>query len=449
MAEKILVVDDEKIIRESLAFVLRNENYDVDEAENGLDAYQLILNNFYDLVISDIEMPGMKGIDLLEKIKALNIQTSVIIITAFGSLNTAISALRNGAADYILKPVEFDEIIIKLKRLFEVKNIVLENRILRKEIQRQYDFEDIIGKSPSIKKIYEIIKSLSETSSTILITGKSGTGKEVIARALHFNSSRRNKPFVAFNCGAIAENLFESELFGYKKGAFTGANFDKEGFIKAADNGTLFLDEISEMPFHFQVKLLRILQEKEFTPVGQTSVIKVDVRIIATTNKNLREEVKAGRFREDLFYRLNVVEINLPSLTERTEDIPLLADHFLVKYRKEMNKNIKGIENKAMNALLNYRWEGEIRELENVIERAVIFCKKDFITLEDLPQVFSKTNFDINNSGSLESYVRNVERDFILQTLKNNNYNKEMTSNQLNVGISTLYRKIKELNINI
>lgn len=447
MAEKILVVDDEKIIRESLAFILRNENYNVDEAENGSDAYELILKNFYDLVITDLEMPGIKGIDLLEKIKEINIHTSVIIITAFGSLNTAISALRNGAADYILKPVEFDELLIKIKRLFEVKNIVLENRILTKEIQRHYDFGTIVGKSAAIKKIYKIIKSLSNSSSTVLITGKSGTGKEVIARALHFNSSRKNKPFIAFNCGAISENLIESELFGYKKGAFTGAQFDREGFIKAADNGTLFLDEISEMPLHMQVKLLRVLQEKEFNPVGQTSIIKVDIRIIASTNKNLKEEVEAGRFRQDLFYRLNVVEINLPSLAERIEDIPLLANHFLDKYRKEMNKNIKGIDNDAMNALINHKWQGEVRELENIIERAVIFCTNDFIKLKDLPEFFNESKVNINNFDSLENAVRNFEKKFILKTLENNNYNKELAAKQLDLGLSTLYRKIKELDI--
>ena len=296
MAEKILIVDDEKIIRESLSYILKKEAYDVEEAENGLAAHEMLLKNSYDLVVTDLEMPGMKGIELLEKIKQLNIQTSVIIITAFGSLNTAISALRNGASDYILKPVEFDEIILKIKKLFDVKNLLLENRILRNEIQRNYDFENIVGKSPAIKKIYDMIQAVSETDSTVLIVGKSGTGKELVARALHYNSNRKNKPFIAFNCGAIAENLVESELFGHKKGAFTGALYDKEGFVKAADKGTLFLDEISEMPLQLQVKFLRVLQEKEFTPVGLTSTTKVDVRIIASTNKDLKEEIKAGFF---------------------------------------------------------------------------------------------------------------------------------------------------------
>ncbi len=449
MPNKILVVDDEEIIRQSLSFVLNKEGYVVDEAENGKIAYDKLLEDTYDLVITDLEMPGMKGIELLEKVKKVNIQTSVIIITAYGSLDTAISALRNGASDYLLKPIEFDELLIKIRRLFEMRELLLENRILRKEIQRNFDFENIVGKSSKIRKIYDMIQTVAETDSTVLITGNSGTGKELVARALHFKSKRKNKPFVAVNCGAISENLIESELFGHKKGAFTGAVSDKEGFIKAADNGTLFLDEISELPLQLQVKLLRVLQEKEYTPVGTTASLSVNVRFIASTNRNLMEEIKAGKFREDLYYRLNVIEIDLPSLQEREEDIPLLADHFLDRYRKEMNKNIKGIDNEAMRALMNYEWKGEVRELENIIERAVIFCKNDFITIEDLPQVFRPKSelTDYSKIGSLEESVRRYEKDYILKALENNNFNKEKTAEVLQVGLSTLYRKLKELDI--
>ena len=294
MPQKILVVDDEDIIRESLSFVLKKEGYAVEEAENGKAAYNKLLEQPFDLVITDIEMPQMKGTQLIEEIEKLNIQTSIIVITAFGSLDTAITALRNGAADYILKPVEFDELLIKVKRLFEVKNLLLENRILKKEIQRNYDFEDIIGRSPSIRKVYEMIQTVAESDSSVLITGKSGTGKELVARSLHFKSKRKGKPFVAVNCGAIAENLIESELFGHKKGAFTGAISDKEGLIKAADGGTLFLDEISELPLPLQVKFLRAIQEREVTPVGTTVALPVNVRIIASTNRDLKEEIKAG-----------------------------------------------------------------------------------------------------------------------------------------------------------
>ena len=451
MAQKILVVDDEEIIRDSLFYILEKEGYAVDKAENGKIAYEKMIANHFDLVITDIEMPMMKGTELLEKIKTLNYQTSVIMITAFGSLETAITALRNGASDYILKPVEFDELLIKTKRLFETRELFLENRVLREEIHRKYDFENIIGKSSSIKKVYEMIEAVAETDSTVLISGNSGTGKELVARALHYKSHRKNKPFVAVNCGAISENLIESELFGHKKGAFTGAISDKDGYMKAANGGTLFLDEISEMPPQLQVKLLRAIQEKEYTPVGTTVSLTVNTRFIATTNRNLEEEVKNGRFREDLYYRINVVDIHIPSLKEREEDIPLLADHFLNKYRKELNKNIKGIDNETMRAILSHEWKGEIRELENIIERAVIFCKGDMITLQELPITFKPKmeELDFSFNGSLDDSVRKFERDFILRALENNENNKEKTADALRVGLSTLYRKLKELDIKI
>jgi two-component system response regulator PilR (NtrC family) len=451
MAHKILVVDDEEIIRDSLFYILEKEGYAVDKAENGKIAYDKMIANHFDLVITDIEMPVMRGTELLEKIKTLNVQTSVIVITAFGSLETAITALRNGASDYILKPVEFDELLIKTKRLFEVRDLLLENRVLREEIHRKYDFENIIGKGNSIKKVYEMIEAVAETDSTVLISGNSGTGKELVARALHYKSHRKNKPFVAVNCGAISENLIESELFGHKKGSFTGAISDKDGYMKAANGGTLFLDEISEMPPQLQVKLLRAIQEKEYTPVGTTVSLSVNTRFIATTNRNLEDEVKAGRFREDLFYRINVVDIHLPSLKEREEDIPLLADHFLNKYRKELNRNIKGIDNEAMRALLSHEWKGEVRELENIIERAVIFCKGDMITLQELPISFKPKmdELDFSFNGSLDDSVRKFERDFILRALENNENNKEKTADALRVGLSTLYRKLKELDIKI
>jgi DNA-binding NtrC family response regulator len=449
MSEKILVVDDEEIIRESLSYVLKKEGYVVEEATNGKEAYSKIKEDTFDLVISDLEMPIMKGTELLEEIKKLNIRTSVIVITAFGSLDTAIKALRSGASDYILKPVEFDELLVKIKRLFEAKDILLENRFLRNEVQRNYDFENIIGKSPVMKNVYQTVKTVAETDTTVLITGKSGTGKELIARALHYNSKRKNKPFIAVNCGAIPENLIESELFGHKKGAFTGAVADKEGFIKAAQGGTLFLDEISELPLMLQVKFLRVLQEREFTPVGTTVALPANVRFIASTNRDLKEEVKAEKFREDLYYRLNVVEINLPVLQERIEDIPLLADHFLNKYRAEMNKNIKGIDPHAIRALMSHKWKGEVRELENIIERAVIFSQGDFINLKDLPSNFYQQANDsgVLNTGSLEESVRNYERDLIIKSLESNDFNKEKTAEQLRVGLSTLYRKLKELDI--
>jgi two-component system response regulator PilR (NtrC family) len=451
MSERILVVDDEDIIRESLCYILSNEGFQVDQAENGKVAYEKTLENYYDLVITDIEMPQMKGTELLEKVSAVTSSTSFIVITAYGSLDTAIKALRAGAQDYILKPVEFDELTIKIRRLFDLKRLLQENQMLRRELQRTYDFSKIIGKSPSMKTVFDMIQTVATTDSTVLITGNSGTGKELVARAIHYNSKRKNKPFIAVNCGAISENLIESELFGHKKGAFTGAISDKEGYIKAAEGGTLFLDEVSEMPLQLQVKLLRVLQERECTPVGSTTPFAVNIRFVASTNRNLQEEISKGKFREDLFYRLNVVDINLPSLKQRREDIPHLVDHFIDKYRAEMGKNIRGIENNALRALMNNEWRGEVRELENAIERAVIFATTELITLQDLPDNLKNIK-EIQvpeKIGSLEEFMKRIEKEYILRALESYNYDKEKASAALNLGLSTLYRKIKDLEIEV
>ncbi|MBV6513025.1 MAG: sigma-54-dependent Fis family transcriptional regulator [Ignavibacteriales bacterium] len=451
MPEKILVVDDEDIIRDTISVVLKKEGYQVDEAENGLIAFNKIQENFYDLVITDIEMPEMKGIELLERSSKAQANASFIIITAYGSLDTAIRALRSGANDYILKPVEFDELLIKINRLFETRRLILENQMLRREVQRDFDYSNFIGKSPAMKRIFDIISAVGPTESTVLITGNSGTGKELTARAIHQSSKRKNRPFLAVNCGAISENLIESELFGHKKGAFTGASNDKEGYLKAADGGTLFLDEISEMPQQLQVKLLRVIQEKECTPVGSTVSLPINVRFIASTNRNLREEITKGTFREDLYYRLNVVEIKMPSLRERKTDIPLLIDHFLDKFRKEMGRSIKGVDHKAMKALIAYDWRGEVRELANVMERAVIFADTEYIGVEELPDYFKPDRDAANQEkiGVLDEYIRKVERDYIVKTLETYNYDKEQVAMALDLGLSTLYRKIKELGIEV
>jgi two-component system response regulator PilR (NtrC family) len=451
MSKNILVVDDEQIIRESLSYILIKENYNVDEAENGKAAYERLLETNYDLVLTDLEMPEMKGTELLEKIRELSPRTATIVVTAYGSLETAISSLRSGASDYILKPIEFDELLIKVRKLFEMKDLINENQILRSELQRTAGDHKIIGKSYAIRKIFDLIDSVANTDSTVLITGKSGTGKELVAKALHYTSKRKDKPFVVVNCGAIADTLIESELFGHKKGAFTGAVSDKEGFMKAANRGTLFLDEIGEMPIDLQVKLLRTIQEKEYTPVGTTKAIPVNVRFVASTNKNLSEEIKVGNFREDLFYRLNVVEIVLPSLKDRKEDIPILANHFVDKFRKEMNKGIKGISEDAMRVLIHHEWKGEVRELENVVERSIIFCNDDYIGVNNLPSslVVDEEDFSLSLTNSLEDSVKKYERDIIINALHSNDFNKEKTADYLNVGLSTLYRRLKDLNIEV
>jgi DNA-binding NtrC family response regulator len=450
MSESILIVDDEEIIRESLSFILSKEGYTVREAENGKVALDLVRNESFHLILTDLEMPEMKGIELLENVSRISPETLVVIVTAYGSIDTAIAALRKGAVDYILKPVEFDELIVKVRRLLESQRLNVENKILRGELQRKYDFENIIGQSPAMQKVFDTIKKVAVTEGTVLIHGKSGTGKELVARAIHFNSRRATGPFMAVNCGAIVENLFESELFGHKRGSFTGATMDREGYFKAADRGTIFLDEVSEIPLHLQVKLLRAIELKEVTPVGTSLPLSVDVRIIASTNKNLQKEVEAGRYREDLFYRLNIVEITLPPLSERVDDIPLLVQHFVAEYAKEMAKDVRGVDNEVMKALMAHSWKGEIRELENVIERAIIFAEGRLITMKDLPGLFEQRqdgvySFDVRRS--MKDAVDDFERQYIAHVLRANQYNKEATARALKISLSSLYRKIEELNI--
>jgi DNA-binding NtrC family response regulator len=449
MPHRILVVDDEKIIRDSISFILKKEGYTIDEAANGRLALDKINQQPYDVIITDIEMPVMKGIELLESVMQVSPQTIVIIITAYGSLETAIAALRSGASDYILKPLEFDELLIKLKRLLETRTLTVENQLLRREIQREFDSSPIIGKSAAMKRVFDTIMTVAGTDSTVLVTGKSGTGKELVARAIHHNSVRRERPFVAVNCGAIPETLIESELFGHKRGSFTGAVADKVGYFKTAEGGTLFLDEVSEMPVNLQVKLLRAIEQREVIPVGMSTPIGIDTRFVASTNRELQKEVEAGRFREDLYYRLNVVEIHLPPLSDRKDDIPLLVDHFINKYRTEIRKSVKGIDAEVMRALISHAWKGEVRELSNIIERAVIFCKGDLVTMGDLPEFFrssSPVDFPDDNKP-LQQAMNELEKTYIERVLRKNNFDKEQTSRVLGISLPTLYRRIKELSI--
>jgi DNA-binding NtrC family response regulator len=447
MADRILVVDDEEIIRESISFILRKEGYAVTEAANGKVAYEKFLAESFDLIVTDLEMPEMKGIELLDKITRVNAQSLVVIITAYGSLDTAIAALRKGASDYILKPLEFDELLVKIRRLLEYRKVMTENQILRREFHREYDFTKLVGHSPAMKRVIDTIQTVAGSDSNVLIFGKSGTGKELVARAVHFNSQRSNAPFIAVNCGAIPETLIESELFGHKRGAFTGATSDKIGFFKAADGGTLFLDEISEMPIQLQVKLLRAIEQKEIVPIGTSQAMTIDVRLIASTNRDLLKEVEEGRFRKDLYYRLNVVPIQLPPLSERRDDIPLLVEHFVEKYKRQMRKNIQGVKKEVMLLLMQHEWKGEIRELENIIERAVIFCKEDFISLHDLPEFLHAESRIQENGTSLENAMNDFERQYILSVLRRHNFEKEQTAQELKISLPTLYRRIKDLAI--
>ncbi len=447
MATSVLIVDDELAIRDSIKIVLDDEGYKTDTAGDGEAALEKIKETNYDIVITDIKMPNMDGMELLKQANKISPESFFIIMTAYASVKTAISAIREGAYDYLMKPIEFEDLLLRLKRLSKFKKLSIENKSLRQRVSAEPGYQNIIGESNAIKKVFNLIGQVSKTKSNVLITGKSGTGKELVAKAIHFNSHRNDKIFLPINCGAISENLIESELFGHKKGSFTGAIDEKIGLFKVADGGTLFLDEIGDLPLNMQVKLLRAIEDKMFIPVGGTKPISTDVRIIAATNQNLFKKSEAGEFREDLYYRLNVIEISLPSLNERREDVPLLVNYFVEKYCNEMGKKILGVDNDAMKALMSHNWRGGVRELENVIERAVIFSMEDIIKIENLSD-YIKDN--ITNYGfpvALKDAVKNFERDHILNIIKSNNYNKEETAGALEIGLSSLYRKMEELNI--
>ena len=448
MAERILVLDDEKTFRRVLCGVLEEAGYDVSEASDGQTALEIIRNQDIRVGLYDIKLPGgMDGIEVLEQTTQISPQTSVILITAYGSLDTAVEALRKGAYDYILKPPILEDIVLKVKRLLESKQLALENRWLRQELQQRYDFHNIIGKGEPMQKIYRLLEKIAPTDSNVLITGESGTGKDLVAKAIHYNSTRKEGRFVPVDCGAIPDDLLESELFGHVKGAFTSALRDKDGLFKMAEGGTLFLDEIGELSLNLQAKLLRAIEEKEIRPVGDTKPLKVDLRLIAATNIDISEAVKGGRFREDLFYRLNVIEVNIPPLRERKNDIPLLVNNFILKYDKEFNKNFKGVDNAAMRALLNHEWQGNVRELENVIERAIVLGEGELISLQDLPPNLTGEYKTSQSNGDLKEAMKIYEREHIIRTLQGTENDKKQAAKVLGIGLSSLYRKIEEFSI--
>lgn len=448
MIGSILIADDEQEIRDSLSIVLEDEGYRCKTAGDGAAAIQALKEESFDIIITDLKMPKADGIEVLEQALRHASDTLPIVITAHGTIETAIDALRKGAADYMLKPLDFDEVIIRIQNLLEHKSLIQENKYLRKQVDQEYNFNYIIGESPAMKQVYRMVERVSNANSTILITGPSGTGKELVARAIHANGNRSEYPFIAINCGAIPHDLIESELFGHKKGAFTGAITDKEGVFVAANRGSVFLDEVAEIPLDQQVNLLRVIQEREVKPVGSNQIIQFDTRIIAATNKNLEQEVENGNFRKDLFYRLNVVEIALPTLQERKEDIPLLAHHFLDKYSRELNRPVQGIASEAMGALMTHDWKGQVRELENIIERAVLLGDEPYIILEDLPASVqhAKNGYKLD-AYSLEEAVRSFEKHHILNTLKRTDGNKSKAAALLGIDPSTLYRKMEKMGV--
>ncbi len=435
---KILIVDDELIMRESLCGWLERDGYEVLKASSGEEALEKIKSTNFDILLVDIKMGGMNGLELLRRVKEGGSDAAVIMITAYGSISTSIEAMKLGATDYLLKPFDPGELSVLIERVLNEQKITIENLYLRDQHQEKTRFESMIGQSPKMQKIFDLIEDVSPIDSTILITGETGTGKGLAAKAIHTKSSRCEGPFIGLNCGAIPEHLMESELFGYHKGAFTDAKETKMGKLELANGGTLFLDEIGEISMRMQIDLLRILEDNFFYRVGGTQPIESDFRVIAATNRNIEESIKAGTFRKDLFYRLNVISFAMPPLRERKEDIPLLADQFLFRFSKEMNKEITKIARNAMDEMMLYEWPGNIRELENAVERAIVVCKDASIQAENLP-IFKPEQSQCVISGTL----KDVELEHIRNILKKNAWNISKSAKILGIDRSTLYSKIK------
>jgi DNA-binding NtrC family response regulator len=439
---KILVVDDEAPIRDMLQKGLSQRGgFSVEVAQNGVEAIEKIEKDVFDLVLTDLMMPEMNGLELLKTVKGTRPEVMVILMTAYGSIETAVEAMRIGANDYITKPISFDELLIHISKAQKENALLMENRLLRIEVRKKFEFNNIIGKSKKMQEIFVLIEKVAPSNSTVVIYGGSGTGKELVAKAIHYNGPRADRPFIPFNCGAIPETLVESELFGHTKGAFTGAVQAKRGLFEEANGGTLFLDEISTTLPSVQVKLLRVLQEKEVMKVGSTERTKVDVRMIAATNVDLEAATKNGKFREDLFYRLHVFPISLPDLRDRKEDIPLLAYHFLDRYSKEAKKEIKGISKQAMKLLLDYQWPGNVRELENTIERAVIMTDQDYLVPNDFPKDLMEGVSEMIKRGVKDrKSLDDIKSEYIKEILKEVGGNKRVASEILKVNPRTLYR---------
>jgi two-component system response regulator PilR (NtrC family) len=445
MPQKILIAEDEQVLRESLAELFRGEGFDVVDVANGKLAHEYLLQQPVDVVLTDIRMPEMDGVQLLANIQKLAPETPVIVLTAYGTVESAVGAMRTGAVDYLLKPIDFNDVLFKVRRALDFRELSRAQRVITEQLAQESTFHNLVGNSPSMTKLFDMVRKLSTVKSNVLLVGESGTGKELFARAIHYNGITREKPFVAVNSGAIPDTLIESELFGYRRGAFTGALRDKIGYFEAANGGTLFLDEISTLPLSVQSSLLRVLEERVVTPVGDTHTRPISVRIVAASNQDLEKMVKNGEFREDLLFRLNVVKLNLPPLRQRKEDIPALVHHFMEKYIRDLNKRVTGITNGAMRALLNHEWRGNVRELENVIERAVIFSEDRQIGVEDLP--FAAEGITDDVSEDLKEALAQFERQHILYSLRRHNYDKSETARSLGIGVSSLYRKLEELNI--
>ncbi|NUN23404.1 MAG: sigma-54-dependent Fis family transcriptional regulator [Candidatus Jettenia caeni] len=444
--KKILIVDDDIAMGEMCKELLKSRGYVSDVVASSKEAIEKIsMDGIYTIVLTDLVMPEMDGIEVLKKVKQQNPHIDVVVMTSYGTVTNAVEAMKLGASDYITKPFKRDELIIIIEKILQMQRLEGEVDRLRSELGEKYTFGNIVGESVKMRKIYEIISNVSNTEANILIQGETGTGKELVARAIHYNSTRKNHPFVKVDCAALSETLLESELFGHEKGSFTGATKDRIGRFRTADRGTIFLDEIGNIPMTVQAKLLRVLQDSEFEAVGSDQPVKVDVRIVAATNADLEDRVEKGLFRRDLFYRLNVIRIFLPSLRERMDDIPMLVSHFLSIHNTKNRKTVEGISREALGKLMSYAWPGNIRELENVIERAVILCKGKMIEPVDIPLYQEKTSFKQDLSGkSLQILMDQVERQIIVNTMELVEADKEQAAKILQISRASLYNKIKK-----
>jgi two-component system response regulator AtoC len=447
--QRILVVDDEESLRHMLQTLLRKEKYDVRTAANGMEAMELLTDEAFDFVLCDVRMPKLDGLGLLDAMDGKPNRPTFIMMSAYGAIDTALEAMKRGAYDFIGKPFKSDEVILTLRKAQERERLKRENAELRQEVRREYRFDNIIARSDPMMEIFQTVRKVALYKSTVLLYGESGTGKELIARALHYNSPRVDKPFVAINCGAITETLLESELFGHVKGAFTDANRDKPGLFQEAHGGTLFLDEIGEMPLSLQVKLLRVIQEGEIRRVGDTKDIEVDVRLVAATVRDLSEEVADKRFREDLYYRLNVLPIHMPPLRDRREDLPLLIEHFVTDCNKRLQRQVQGLSAEAMKVLLDYPWPGNVRELENAIEHSMILCEEDTVGVSSLPRKIIESKDRIrmalaSEELSIKKMNRLVEEELIRRALKQTGGNRTRASLLLEISHRALLYKIKD-----
>jgi DNA-binding NtrC family response regulator len=444
--KNILIVDDDVAMGEMCKELLKSKGYLSDTVTSGKDAIEKILTNgMYRIVLTDLVMPEMDGIEVLKKVKEHNSQIDVIVMTSYGTVSNAVEAMKLGASDYITKPFKRDELVIVIEKILQLQRLEGEVDRLRSELDEKYSFGSIISNNPKMKKIYDIISNISNAEATVLVQGETGTGKELVARAIHYNSIRRDHPFVKVDCAALAETLLESELFGHEKGSFTGATKDRVGRFRTADGGTIFLDEIGNISLAVQAKLLRVLQDSEFESVGSDEPVKVNVRIIAATNADLADRVEKGSFRRDLFYRLNVICITLPPLRERIDDIPRLAAHFLSIHNKKNRKMVEGISAAALDKLMSYSWPGNIRELENVIERAVILCGAKMIEPVDIPLYQEKQGFSQELSGKpLQTLLDQFERQIIINTLGATGADKEKAAKVLKISRASLYNKINK-----